>query len=69
MLLTFIAPVLTELTVLYWCLYLQIEATGVFWNHMGSSRLFADDIVLLASSSRDLQPVFGRFAALCNVLG
>lgn len=66
---TFIAPVLTELAVLYWCLLLQIEATGVFWNHMVSSLLFADDVVLLASSSRNLQPAFGRFAALCNALG
>lgn len=29
---TFISPVLTQLAVLYWCLLLQIEATGVFWN-------------------------------------
>lgn len=69
MLMTFIAPVLTGLAVLYWCHTLQIEATGGFWNRMVSSLLFADDVVLLASSRWDLQPAFGRFAALCNALG
>ena len=31
--------------------------------------LFADDVVLLALSSSDLQPALGRFAAECAVVG
>ncbi|KAI3368412.1 hypothetical protein L3Q82_025369 [Scortum barcoo] len=37
-----------------------------FGNHRISSLLFADDVVLLASSSQDLQHVLGRFAAECE---
>ncbi|KAI3377251.1 hypothetical protein L3Q82_009155 [Scortum barcoo] len=40
-----------------------------FGNHRISSLLFADDIVLLASSNQDLQHVLGRFAAECEVAG
>ncbi|KAI3354569.1 hypothetical protein L3Q82_019073 [Scortum barcoo] len=36
-----------------------------FGNHRISSLLFADDVVLLASSSQDLQHVLERFAAEC----
>ncbi|KAI3370713.1 hypothetical protein L3Q82_007270 [Scortum barcoo] len=38
-----------------------------FGNHRISSLLFADDVVLLASSSQDLQHVLERFAAECEV--
>ncbi|KAI3373194.1 hypothetical protein L3Q82_006510 [Scortum barcoo] len=37
-----------------------------FGNHRISSLLFADDVVLLASSGQDLQHVLGRFAAECE---
>ena len=37
-----------------------------FGSHWISSLLFADDVVLLAPSSRDLQHVLGRFAAECE---
>ncbi|KAI3356692.1 hypothetical protein L3Q82_003377 [Scortum barcoo] len=37
-----------------------------FGNHRISSLLFADDVVLLASSSQDLQHVLGWFAAECE---
>ncbi|KAI3355762.1 hypothetical protein L3Q82_004334 [Scortum barcoo] len=37
-----------------------------FGNHRISSLLFADDVVLLASSSQDLQHVLERFAAECE---
>ncbi|KAI3355172.1 hypothetical protein L3Q82_017871 [Scortum barcoo] len=40
-----------------------------FGNHRISSLLFADDVVLLASSSQDLQHVLERFAAECEVAG
>ncbi|TWW71606.1 hypothetical protein D4764_16G0001030 [Takifugu flavidus] len=33
------------------------------------SRLFADDVVLLASSARDLQRSLDRFAAACKAAG
>ncbi|KAI3376204.1 hypothetical protein L3Q82_016712 [Scortum barcoo] len=45
-------------------------AEGVrFGNHRISSLLFADDVVLLASSSQDLQHVLERFAAECEAAG
>ncbi|KAI3368719.1 hypothetical protein L3Q82_025414 [Scortum barcoo] len=41
-----------------------------FGNHRISSLLFADDVVLLASSSQDLQHVYlERFAAECEAAG
>ncbi|KAI3358431.1 hypothetical protein L3Q82_014864 [Scortum barcoo] len=40
-----------------------------FGNHRISSLLFADDVVLLASSSQDLQHVLERFAAECEAAG
>ncbi|KAJ0033836.1 hypothetical protein NQD34_000943 [Periophthalmus magnuspinnatus] len=36
-----------------------------FGNHRISSLLFADDDVLMASSSQDLQQALGQFAAEC----
>ncbi|KAI3356985.1 hypothetical protein L3Q82_003620 [Scortum barcoo] len=44
---------------------------GVQWfgNHRISSLLFADDVVLLASTSQDLQHVLERFAAECEAAG
>ncbi|KAI3371640.1 hypothetical protein L3Q82_023595, partial [Scortum barcoo] len=40
-----------------------------FGNHRISSLLFADDVVLMASSGQDLQHVLGRFAAECEAAG
>ncbi|KAI3354761.1 hypothetical protein L3Q82_004590 [Scortum barcoo] len=40
-----------------------------FGNHRISSLLFADDVVLMASSSQDLQRVLERFAAECEAAG
>uniref|UniRef100_A0AAQ6INE0 ribonuclease H n=1 Tax=Anabas testudineus TaxID=64144 RepID=A0AAQ6INE0_ANATE len=40
-----------------------------FGDHRISSLLFADDVVLLASSDRDLQQALGRFAAECERAG
>ncbi|KAI3370427.1 hypothetical protein L3Q82_025187 [Scortum barcoo] len=40
-----------------------------FGNHRISSLLFADDVVLKASSSQDLQHVLERFAAECEAGG
>ncbi|KAI3372225.1 hypothetical protein L3Q82_022666 [Scortum barcoo] len=40
-----------------------------FGNHRISSLPFADDVVLLASSSQDLQHVLERFAAECEAAG
>ncbi|KAI3351369.1 hypothetical protein L3Q82_005912 [Scortum barcoo] len=40
-----------------------------FGNHRISSLLFANDVVLLASSSQDLQHVLERFAAECEAAG
>ena len=40
-----------------------------FGSHWISSLLFADDVVLLAPSSQDLQHVLGRFAAECEAAG
>ena len=34
-----------------------------------ASLLFADDVVLLATSDRDLQHALGRFAAECEAVG
>ncbi|KAI3357210.1 hypothetical protein L3Q82_015673 [Scortum barcoo] len=55
----------------------QISRLGVargpegvqFGNQRISSLLFADDVVLLASSNQDLQHVLERFAAECEVAG
>ncbi|KAK3556236.1 hypothetical protein QTP70_006924 [Hemibagrus guttatus] len=38
-------------------------------DHRISSLIFADDVVLLASSSLDLQHALGRFAAECEAAG
>ena len=38
-------------------------------SHWISSLLLADDVVLLALSSQDLQHVLGRFAAECQAAG
>ncbi|KAI3366015.1 hypothetical protein L3Q82_009843 [Scortum barcoo] len=43
--------------------------SSLFGNHRISSLLFADDVVLLASSSQDLQHVLERFAAECEAAG
>ncbi|KAI3370288.1 hypothetical protein L3Q82_024461 [Scortum barcoo] len=40
-----------------------------FGNHRISSLLFADDVVLMASSGQDLQHVLERFAAECEAAG
>ncbi|KAK3557834.1 hypothetical protein QTP86_003172 [Hemibagrus guttatus] len=40
-----------------------------FGDHRISSLIFADDVVLLASSGLDLQHVLGRFAAECEAAG
>ncbi|KAK3505834.1 hypothetical protein QTP70_004994, partial [Hemibagrus guttatus] len=40
-----------------------------FWDHRISSLIFADDVVLLASSGLDLQHALGRFAAECEAAG
>ncbi|KAJ0063551.1 hypothetical protein NL108_003867 [Boleophthalmus pectinirostris] len=40
-----------------------------FGDHRISSLLFADDVVLLASSNQDLQCALGRFAAECEAAG
>ncbi|KAK3534009.1 hypothetical protein QTP86_000516 [Hemibagrus guttatus] len=40
-----------------------------FGDHRISSLLFADDIVLLAPSSLDLQHALGHFAAECEAAG
>uniref|UniRef100_A0A672FD98 Reverse transcriptase domain-containing protein n=1 Tax=Salarias fasciatus TaxID=181472 RepID=A0A672FD98_SALFA len=40
-----------------------------FGDHRISSLLFADDVVLLASSNQDLQHALGRFAAECEATG
>ncbi|KAK3509856.1 hypothetical protein QTP70_015863 [Hemibagrus guttatus] len=40
-----------------------------FGNHRISSLIFADDVVLLASSSLDLQHALGRFTAECEAAG
>ena len=41
----------------------------LFGNRRISSLLFADDVVLLASSNQDLQCALGRFAAECEAAG
>ena len=40
-----------------------------FGSHLISSLLFADDVVLLAPLSRDLQHVLGQYAAECEAAG
>ncbi|KAJ0019143.1 hypothetical protein NQD34_006712 [Periophthalmus magnuspinnatus] len=40
-----------------------------FGNHRILSLLFADDVVLMASSSQDLQQALGRFVAKCEAAG
>ncbi|KAK7915621.1 hypothetical protein WMY93_011382 [Mugilogobius chulae] len=40
-----------------------------FGDHRISSLLFADDVVLMASSNQDLQHALGRFAAECEAAG
>ncbi|XDV31537.1 hypothetical protein PO909_002528 [Leuciscus waleckii] len=40
-----------------------------FGDHTISSLLFADDVVVLASSDQDLQHALGRFAAECEAAG
>ncbi|KAI3356632.1 hypothetical protein L3Q82_017819 [Scortum barcoo] len=40
-----------------------------FGNHRISSLLFADDVVMMASSGQDLQHVLERFAAECEAAG
>ncbi|KAI3356259.1 hypothetical protein L3Q82_017506 [Scortum barcoo] len=40
-----------------------------FGNHRISSLLFADDVVLMASSGQDLQHLLERFAAECEAAG
>lgn len=46
------------------------EAEGVRCrNNRISSLLFADDVVMLASSSQDLRHVLGRLAAECEAAG
>ncbi|KAI3359839.1 hypothetical protein L3Q82_014187 [Scortum barcoo] len=53
--------------------FLGVEARGRresgFGNHRISSLLFADDVVLMASSGQDLQHVLERFAAECEAAG
>ncbi len=44
------------------------EGVG-FGDHAISSLLFADDVVVLATSDRDLQHALGRFAAECEAVG
>ncbi|KAK3528884.1 hypothetical protein QTP70_012076 [Hemibagrus guttatus] len=45
-----------------------LEGVG-FGDHRISSLIFADDVVLLAPSSLDLQHALGRFAAECEAAG
>ncbi len=44
------------------------EGVG-FGEHAISSLLFADDVVVLATSDQDLQHALGRFAAECEAVG
>ncbi len=44
------------------------EGVG-FGDHAISSLLFADDVVVLATSDQDLQHALGRFAAECEAVG
>ncbi len=45
-----------------------LEGVG-FGDHAISSLLFADDVVVLATSDQDLQHALGRFAAECEAVG
>ncbi len=47
----------------------QIPEGVRFGDHMISSLLFADDVVLLAPSDQDLRHALGRFAAECKAAG
>ncbi|TWW73415.1 hypothetical protein D4764_15G0008090 [Takifugu flavidus] len=42
---------------------------GVEGVEFGGRKLFADDVVLLATSNRDLQHMLGRFATECEAAG
>ncbi|KAI3369153.1 hypothetical protein L3Q82_026113 [Scortum barcoo] len=71
------SEVVTMLKNSYGNISLQVNAAAAlqgpegvrFGNHRISSLLFADDVVLLASSSQDLQHVLERFAAECEAAG
>ncbi|XP_024908900.1 uncharacterized protein LOC112486464 [Cynoglossus semilaevis] len=47
----------------------QVSGWVQFGSHRISSLLFADDVVLLASSNQDLQHALGRFAIECKATG
>ncbi len=47
----------------------QVPEGVRFGDHMISSLLFADDVVLLAPSDQDLRHALGRFAAECEAAG
>jgi len=47
----------------------QGEESVRFGDLRIASLLFADDVVLLATSDRDLQHALGRFAAGCEAVG
>ncbi|KAK3519713.1 hypothetical protein QTP70_002681 [Hemibagrus guttatus] len=47
----------------------ELERVWEFGDHSISSLLFADDVVLLAASSLDLQHALGRFVAECEAAG
>ncbi len=47
----------------------QVPEGVRFGDHMISSLLFADDVVLLAPSDQDLRHALGRFAAECKAAG
>ncbi len=47
----------------------QVPEGVRFGDHMISSLLFADDVVLLVPSDQDLRHALGRFAAECEAAG